>query len=67
MYIRLLVAILAGVLSFGTVFAQSEPSDDAYTHAIIIKRPPVVVWNAIITRELVNAYYFVPISANLTA
>ena len=61
-----MMAAVFAVLLSGMAYAQSSEDDQVFTHSVIIERPPDTVWSAIVTKALVDSYYFVPLSADLT-
>ncbi len=62
-----LAGIVAVLVLLGTnSMAQTGTESQVFSHCVTIKRPPEMVWNAIVTKAVVDTYYFVPLSADLT-
>ena len=53
------MAALAGL-------AQNASAGDAYSRTVTIKREAGDVWAALVTKSIVDTYYFAPVSEDLT-
>ncbi len=59
------IAVLSTII-VATAAAQDTTDDDTFSHSVTIKREVADVWAALVTKKLVDTYYFAPISGDLT-
>ena len=57
--------VVSGTALEKPVAAQDDTGKDRFTAAVKIGRPVEDVWAAIVTKAIVDTYYFVPLSADL--
>ncbi len=60
------VVASVGMAASQVTMGQSKSTTDTYSHAVTINREASDVWTALVTKQLVDAYYFVPISDDIT-
>lgn len=62
-------ALIAGVVASAAAatvsLAQSNSGGDMYTHSVMIERGQDDVWAALVTKSIVDGYYFAPISDDI--
>ena len=64
---RLISHIAIGA-ALGSSFAMASVAwaGDPYTRSVTIQRPVDDVWAALVTKSIVDTYYFLPISSDVT-